>query len=905
MTLPERILGPLAGIGLALVLAWNPFFDRLDHSWQDFTLRHLAPDREAVASLVLDIAEPSLNQLRTEHGHWPLSRELHAKVAQRLLDAGAATVVFNIVFNDERAGDLALKDLADRSGRVIFGAAAAPAGDESPDWQRMRHWQAARAPGAPIEGFRGPAASLLPSSGQARVGMLTLPIDTDGQLRCLRLLSRMGTQLLPALPLAAALATSPDALQALDAGAGWLRIGAQRWPVNAEGCLALTLLARADAVPTLAFAALTGDALDPALALSLPAQVRGRTVFVGSPSLMDARVMTPLGQVGGTRWMALAFESLRTGGWIAAPALPVTALLWALALLPALLGAMRDAPDLRKDSIAAAAALAALVALAWGLAVLAKQQSALPMALLLLACTTLAGGWRWQRWLAQERAQARMAQAAAEAANRAKTEFLSHMSHEIRTPLNAVLGMAQLLAETPLTPLQRGYVEVFGSAGRHLGQLIEDVLDLSRVEAGSLQLASQPFSPSLLAAELRALFASRAQALALQYRVEVDPALPAWLVGDNHRLRQILVNLVGNALKFTRQGEVTLEMGPDEGGAGLCILVKDTGVGVPADKLDSIFEPFVQADSAIARDQGGSGLGLAITRRLVLAMGGTIAMRSKPGSGTAITLRLPLAACEAPSGDAQASAIDAQARPRWPGRRVLLAEDHPHNVLVVQGMLADTGLHIDLAPDGRSAVAMAASQRYDLVLMDVQMPLLDGHGATREIRQAERAAGRPALRILALSANAMVSDHQASMDAGCDGHLAKPLSKSDLLAALWAQLGAPDTSPPDLIDTATAIARLGGSRELYAKVCDSARAQLHAWGPAMDAAIAEGDLRSCRRLAHDLKSVAGTLGAAPLAEAAQALELQCVEAGLPTAALLETTRGAVLALLQVLENDSA
>ena len=904
MTLPERILWPLAGVGLALVLAWNPFFDRLDHSWQDFTLRHIAPDREAGASLVLDIDEPSLNQLRPQHGHWPLSRELHAKVAQRLLDAGADAVVFNIVFNDERAGDLALKDLAERSGRVIFGAAAAPAGDESPDWQRMRHWQEARAPATRIEGFRGPAASLLPSSAQARVGMLTLPIDTDGQLRCLLLLSRMGPQLLPALPLAAALATAPHAMQAVAAGAGWLSIGAQRWPVNAEGCLALTLLARADAVPTLAFAALTGDA-DPALALSLPAQVRGRTVFVGSPSLMDARVMTPLGQVGGTRWMALAFESLRTGGWIAAPTLSWTALLWALALLPALLGAMRAAPDLRKDSIAAAAALAALFALAWGLAVLAKQQSALPMALLLLACTTLAGGWRWQRWLAQERAQAQMAQAAAEAANRAKTDFLSHMSHEIRTPLNAVLGMAQLLAETPLTPLQRGYVEVFGSAGRHLGQLIEDVLDLSRVEAGSLQLASLPFAPSALAAELRALFASRAHALSLQYRVEVDPALPAWLVGDNHRLRQILVNLVGNALKFTRQGEVALELSPDEGGAGLCIVVKDTGVGVPADKLDSIFEPFVQADGAIVREHGGSGLGLAITRRLVLAMGGTIAMRSEPGSGTVITLRLPLAACEAPQREAQAPALDAQARPRWPGRRVLLAEDHPHNVLVVQGMLADTGILIDLAPDGRSAVAMAASQHYDLVLMDVQMPLLDGHGATRQIRRAEQAAKRRATPILTLSANAMVSDHQASLDAGCDGHLAKPLSKSDLLAALWAQLGAPDASPPGLIDTATAIARLGGSRELYAKVCDSARAQLSVWGSAFDAALAAGDELSCRRLAHDLKSVAGTLGAAALADTAQALELQCVEAGLPTAALLQTTRGAVLELLQVLESDPA
>ena len=220
-------------------------------------------------------------------------------------------------------------------------------------------------------------------------------------------------------------------------------------------------------------------------------------------------------------------------------------------------------------------------------------------------------------------------------------------------------------------------------------------------------------------------------------------------------------------------------------------------------------------------------------------------------------------------------------------------------------MLAGTGLKIDLAPDGRSAVNMAAQNSYDLVLMDVQMPALDGHAATREIRLAEQAAGRQATPILALSANAMVSDQQASMDAGCNGHLAKPLSKSTLLAALRAQLGAPDPSNPPLLDAEAAIARMGGNHDLYAKVCDSARTQLTAWGAAFDVALAAGDEPICRRLAHDLKSVAGTLEAAPLADSAQALELQCVEAGFPTAAQLETTRAAVLELLQLLRDERA
>ncbi|MDP1535497.1 MAG: ATP-binding protein, partial [Rubrivivax sp.] len=466
-------------------------------------------------------------------------------------------------------------------------------------------------------------------------------------------------------------------------------------------------------------------------------------------------------------------------------------------------------------------------------------------------------------------------------------------------------------------------VDVFGSAGKHLGQLIEDLLDFSRVEAGGVQLAIQPFEPRALASELEALFTSRAQSQSLRFSVTCASDLPQWLLGDAHRLRQVLVNLLGNAVKFTREGEVALSLRCDAD--ALVIEVSDTGIGVPADKLGAIFEPFVQADTGVAREFGGSGLGLAITRRLVQVMDGTIAIDSEPGRGTVISLRLPLAACDAPA-PALTPLDTGSAAPRWPGRRVLLAEDHPHNVLVVQGMLAGSGLVIEIAADGRSAVRMAAETAYDLVLMDVQMPLLDGHAATREIRRAERDAGRPPAPILALSANALAGDVQASLQAGCDGHLAKPLMKATLLAALQAHLPAhlpahfPATDPAPspqplptallplplpLMDADAALQRLGGNQALFAKVCASALVQFRVWDDSFDAAVAAGDLATARRLAHDLKSITGTLGAAPLEALAALLEQQCLSADGPAASLRQAVRAALADLCQRLEASAS
>lgn len=873
------------GLSLAALLAWTPPLQRLERAWQDFSLRQLAEVERAGSTLVIDVDASSLEELRPNHGNWPFSRELHAQLVQQLLDAGARSVVLNFLFESPRTGDETLRAVIGRHpGQVVLAAAAgrteasaveAPQGRKPP------------LPSTPIDGLRMPSPTVAPPG--AAIGLMSVAWGADGVQRCLPLLQRHQGQILPSLPLATLVQAGASFEVQQGLRGRTLSLGPHRWPVDASGCLLLRLPANADAVPALRYAALASSA---DWSDAIRAAVRGRTVFVGSPSLMDLRVMTPAGQLGGTQWQALAHEALLTGHWLA-PSSPIEHLAWlALALVPAGLAARRMRPRPAVDLGIASAVALLLVGAGWLVqGQFARMAPVVPM-LLVIVCGATLLVLRWQRWLDHERVRARADQAAAEAGSRAKTEFMAHMSHEIRTPLNAVLGMGQLLAETPLNAMQRRYVEVFSSAGRHLQQLIEDMLDLSRVEAGRLDLHRAAFDPRELVVELQALFEPRATAQALRLHATCDAGVPLQLVGDAHRLRQVLVNLLGNALKFTREGEVRLTVSPDPAQSGWVRWeVADTGVGIAPDRLRAVFEPFTQADTSTQRQFGGTGLGLTITRQLAELMGGTVDLQSNPGRGTTITLALPLpagdpAAAQPVSVGTDAAHADAQ------GRRVLLAEDNAHNVAVVQGMLAACGLTIDVANDGRAAVEMAARTRYDLILMDVQMPLLDGHQATREIRRAEQAAGLAGVPILALSANAMPSDVQASLRAGCDRHLSKPIDKSALHTALAALLGlaskaspaaevtTPSETPAEstlaTLDRLSALERLGGDQALYDRVLDAAQRQFDGWQQAFDAAVAGGDLATCRRLAHDLRSVAGTIGALRAAQAAAELERCCL-----------------------------
>jgi signal transduction histidine kinase/ActR/RegA family two-component response regulator len=778
-----------AGVGLAVLLAQTIVFDRLNGWLHDAAQRSFNQPFDFDHTVVFDVNEESLRRALEPGAPWSSEREAYGHIARYLARHGARATAFHMVFADERPGDESLAAALGPSAVLAAAGVSVPLAP-TPGYAELLAAKAAAHGARASDLIRGEwrvpylgwAYIKLPSEPLARttraaMGVVNVVPDEDGVLRRITLFHGTHGYLLPSLPLAVIAAADP-ALAPVRVTDGGVQLRRGGIPVGEKGDVALRFPRNLEDLRVIPFSELAAAARGAPGSEWVARDVAGRFVFLGHASgLASDAVYTPIGRMSSVEFAAIAAAAL-SGGQVLAPAsMWIDGLLLLAALFVPLLLLWRGVEASGRAYLVAFLAVPVILgAVGIGLFVLGLQSRWLFSATAAVATLVVVASI-WLFALSDERRRLRYEALAAGEANRLKTEFLNHLTHELRTPLTAIMGFNKL---NHFTDDLGREARIRNSATiarncEHLLQLINNHLDLAKIEAGALTITPAPEDPEQLCRDAIATMQPVAEDKRLRLRFTRLTPLPPALMLDGARVRQILLNLLGNALKFTQAGQV--ELAASWHLAALVLEVRDTGPGIRDEALARIFDPFEQGDPAIARRYGGTGLGLAITRNLVELMGGAIDVSSRPGLGSTFRVRLPAEPAARPDTVRPIGEAIAAREPL--AGRVLLVEDNADIRALVELQLAKLGVEVTAVANGLSAVDAALAERFDAILMDMEMPVMNGYEATHVLRTRNYTG-----TILALTAHTAGSEVERARAAGCDGVVQKPVTLEALSAAL-------------------------------------------------------------------------------------------------------------------------